>query len=77
MNTDLTEKQAQVLRFISENSHLYGPTVREIARAFSIRSPNGVICHLDALEKKGRIERTPNSVRGIKVVRGLEVLDAQ
>ena len=67
---NLTQRQAEVLAFISANSHLYGPTVREIAAAFSIRSPNGVICHLEALERKGRIRRTPNAVRGIEVIHG-------
>ena len=65
----MTERQAQVLEFIRQNSGLYGPTVREIALALSIRSPNGVVCHLKALEKKGLIRRTPHSSRGIEVVR--------
>jgi repressor LexA len=46
---------------------LYSPTVREIARAMSIKSPNGVVVHLEALEKKGWIRRRPNSSRGIEV----------
>ena len=31
----------------------YGPTVREIGREFGIKSPNGVMCHLRALEARG------------------------
>ena len=65
----MTARQEQVLEFIRQNSGLYGPTVREIALAFSIRSPNGVVCHLKALERKGLIKRTPHSSRGIEVVR--------
>ena len=38
----------------------YGPTVREIGTAFKIRSPNGVVCHLKALELKGYITRGRN-----------------
>lgn len=64
----MTPRQEQVLEFIRQNSG-YSPTVREIALALSIRSPNGVVCHLKALEKKGLIRRTPNSSRGIEVVR--------
>jgi repressor LexA len=64
----MTERQAEVLAFIRQNSGLYGPTVREIALALSIRSPNGVVCHLKALEKKGLIKRTPHSSRGIEVL---------
>lgn len=73
MTTDtipkLTAKQAQVLDFIKANSGLYGPAVREIAAAFGIKSPNGVVCHLKALERKGFVRRTPGIARGIEVVR--------
>jgi repressor LexA len=64
----MTERQAEVLEFIRANSGLYGPTVREIAAAFQIASPNGVVCHLKALERKGFIRRTPRSSRGIEVL---------
>jgi len=65
----LTPKQAAVLAWIQANSGYYSPTVREIARQFGIASPNGVACHLDALERKGFIRRTPGIARGIEVVR--------
>jgi repressor LexA len=45
----------------------YGPTVREIGEEFEIRSPNGVMCHLKALEKKGLIIREPNMSRAIQL----------
>ena len=63
----LTARQKQAYDFITANMELYSPTVREIARAMSIKSPNGVIVHLEALEKKGWITRRPNSTRGIEV----------
>ena len=64
----LTPRQAEALAFIRENCHLYGPTVREIAAAMGIKSPNGVACHLKALEKKGVIERRPGIARGLVAV---------
>jgi repressor LexA len=64
----LTARQAEVLEFIKANSGMYGPAVREIAIAFGIRSPNGVVAHLRALEKKGYIRRRPKVTRGIEVV---------
>lgn len=64
----LTDKQRQVLEFIRANSGMYGPAVREIAAAFGIKSPNGVSCHLRALEKKGWLKRRPGIARGIEVV---------
>ena len=63
----LTDRQQEVLDFITANSHLYGPTVREIAAWLGIASPNGVFRHLAALEKKGAIVRHPKRARGIEV----------
>lgn len=65
----LTAKQKAVYKFIREKirSRGYGPTVREIGTQFKIRSPNGVMCHLRALEKKGLITREPNMSRAIQL----------
>jgi repressor LexA len=65
--TTVTARQAEVLAFIAANSAYYGPTVREIAAQFGIKSPHGVTCHLRALEKKGLIRRTPGKHRGIEL----------
>ncbi|QDU62324.1 LexA repressor [Planctomycetes bacterium Pan216] len=66
----LTQRQQEVYDLIAEKirSRGYGPTVREIATVFSIKSPNGVMCHLQALEKKGLIKREPNMSRAISLV---------
>ena len=66
----LTSRQKEVYDFISEKIHGrgYGPTVREIGDHFEIRSPNGVVCHLKALEKKGLISREPNRSRAIQLL---------
>jgi repressor LexA len=63
----LTERQREVYEFIREKIRArgYGPTVREIGAHFKISSPNGVMCHLKALEKKGLIHREPNMSRAI------------
>ncbi|MEM8734767.1 MAG: transcriptional repressor LexA, partial [Planctomycetota bacterium] len=50
----------------------YGPTVREIGEHMNIRSPNGVMCHLKALEKKGMITRKANKSRAIELTESLE-----
>ncbi|MEM9352662.1 MAG: transcriptional repressor LexA [Planctomycetota bacterium] len=65
----LTRRQKEVLDFIHgliENRG-YGPTVREIGDNFGIASPNGVMCHLKALEKKGFITREANMSRAIQL----------
>jgi repressor LexA len=50
----------------------YGPTVREIGEAFAIKSPNGVMCHLKALERKGLITRSPNKSRAIELTQSAD-----
>jgi repressor LexA len=65
----LTQRQREVYEFIREKIRHrgYGPTVREIGTEFKISSPNGVMCHLKALEKKGLIIREPNMSRAIQL----------
>ncbi len=67
----LTDRQKAVYEFIREKiqNRGYGPTVREIGEDFGISSPNGVMCHLRALEKKGLIKRSPNKSRAIELTR--------
>jgi repressor LexA len=66
----LTNRQKDIYEFIRDKieSRGYGPTVREIGEAFGIESPNGVMCHLKALEKKGLIIRQERSARAIQLV---------
>jgi repressor LexA len=63
----LTSRQASVFDFIKDRvqSRGYGPTVREIGEHFQISSPNGVMCHLRALEKKGLLTRVRKKDRAI------------
>lgn len=70
----LTERQREVYDFIHERirNRGYGPTVREIGLQFGISSPNGVMCHLKALEKKGLIRREPNMSRAIQLAADFE-----
>ena len=68
--SSLTERQREIYDFIRSKieSRGYGPTVREIGLAFNIKSPNGVMCHLKALEKKGLIKREGFSARAIQLI---------
>lgn len=63
----LTKRQRAVLEYIKKCIVDRGivPTIREICEALEIRSPNGVVCHLAALQRKGFIERKTNSSRAI------------
>ena len=65
----LTAKQRRIFEFIRDTiaERGYPPTVREIGDAFEIQSPNGVMCHLTALVKKGLITRKAQSARAIQL----------
>jgi repressor LexA len=65
----LTKRQSEIYEFIRDRIEQrgYGPTVREIGSHFGIRSPNGVFCHLQAIEKKGRITRNKYKSRTIQL----------
>ena len=69
MNRFLTDRQQNVYDFIRDKivNRGYGPTVREIGEKMDISSPNGVMCHLKALEKKGMIKRDANKSRAIEL----------
>jgi repressor LexA len=69
--SSLTERQEVVFEVILESIRERGvpPTIREIAKETDISSPNGVMCHVRALEQKGMIVRARNATRGIRVVR--------
>ena len=68
--TTLTRRQREILEFINRKIETRGfpPTIRDIGGAFEIKSPNGVMCHLKALEKKGLIVREGRSARAIQLV---------
>lgn len=67
MAKGLTPRQEAILQFVVEytNRAGYPPSIREIGTQFNIGSLRGVTVHLDALERKGYIERanTPRSIR--------------
>src|SRR5438552_11470393 len=69
-HTQLTQRQKDIYEFIRQKieGRGYGPTVREIGLGFDIKSPNGVMCHLKALEKKGLIKREGHAARAIQLV---------
>ena len=67
---ELTKRQAEILAFIRQHIDANGfpPTVREICRAFAIRSTNGVADHLKSLERKGHLERGNLKSRALRPI---------
>lgn len=65
----LTSRQREIYEYICGRIEIrgYPPSIREIGDAFAIKSPNGVMCHLRALEKKGLIKRHEKNARAIQI----------
>jgi repressor LexA len=68
--SQLTDRQQQVLRFISDFTRRtgYPPTVREIAAELQLSSPSTVHVHLANLERLGLIRRDPSKPRALELV---------
>jgi len=69
MSEPLTERQTEILRLIKDLTEVSGfpPTRAEIAERMGFRSVNAAEQHLRALERKGALEITAGSSRGIKI----------
>ena len=65
----LTQRQRQVLEIIRRHLAEQGapPTIRELREGLSLNSLRGVTVHLDALVRKGYIERS-RQARGIRLL---------
>jgi repressor LexA len=70
MKETLTDRQKDILAFIQQfkNESGYPPTLREIGKKFGISSTFGVKRHLDALIKKGYLNKENFASRGISVI---------
>ena len=66
----LTTKQALILKYIVSyiDEWSYAPTSKDIQKAFGFQSANGAYEHLNWIEKKGYIKRTPGIARSIVVL---------
>lgn len=65
----ITPRQKEVLDFIVDylERNGYPPTLREIGRHLGVNGTLGVMKHLDALERKGFIRKSPGNSRGITI----------
>jgi repressor LexA len=70
MRTDLTEKQARVLAFITQGirDQGYPPTFQELAQELHLTEKNARDYVL-VLERKGYLRRQPNVARGITLMK--------
>lgn len=66
---ELTDQQAKVLRFITNEIEVNGapPTYRAIAKHFRFASTRAAQDHVAALIRKGHLERKPGISRGLRL----------
>ncbi len=72
----LTIRQKEILEYLGVHTRDFGypPTVREICRATGLKSPRSVSQHLQALERKGYIQRGRDKSRAIRFLHRPESL---
>lgn len=67
---ELTERQAQLHAYLCERWN-DPPSLEEMAAHMGVANRTGVVCHLDALARKGYISKPDDSrSRGIKLLIG-------
>ncbi len=70
MDRRLTDKQRDVLRYISEYSETNScsPSYVEIGESMGGISAPAALAHVKSLERKGYVRRNPHQTRGIEVI---------
>jgi repressor LexA len=73
MAKDLSDRQQKMLEFIEEfiGEHHFPPSIREIGTRVGITSTSVVKYNLDALERRGLIERDREISRGLRLAETL------
>ena len=66
---DLTPRQKEIFDYIVRSLREEGviPSIREMCSAFGFASTNAINTHLEALAKKGYINRRPGTARNIEI----------
>jgi repressor LexA len=79
VSVSLSERQERILAFIRQfgDEHGFPPTIREIGKAVGISSTSVVKYNLERLEEKGRLERSDEISRGLRLKDGPPVIAAE
>src|SRR3989338_966495 len=72
----LYQRQREIYEFIKQHIQQVGtsPTLKQIAKAMNLRSLATVSEHLDALERKGLIERVFGEAKGIRILQNTNAI---
>lgn len=65
----ITDRQAEILAYIAEQTRPMSPTYREICQRFRLKSTNAVVEVVNVLERKGYVRRLAE-----RTARNIEVL---
>jgi repressor LexA len=78
MADSLTSTQTKVLSFVEQSTAQNGhpPTMKEVSLHFGWSSTSTAQQHLEALQRKGRLDRTPKSPRSLRVTKPLRKVAA-
>jgi repressor LexA len=76
-NTTPADKQREVLNLISDAIAQNGrpPTYRDLAKALGVKAVGTIQDHVQALIKKGYLERDPHSARGLRLTHSAYKVD--
>ena len=79
MSMSLSERQERILAFIRQfrDEHGFPPTIREIGKAVGISSTSVVKYNLERLEEKGKLERSDEISRGLRLKDGPPMIAAE
>jgi repressor LexA len=77
VNDELTDRQARILEYIRyvSRTRSYPPSVREIGEAVGLSSSSTVHNHLNQLERRGLIRRSPSKSRTVEPVEDSRIED--
>lgn len=75
-DTNLTPKQLRILTFIRDfrRARAYSPTLQELADEFQV-SKVTVFEHVEALQRKGYLDRVPHKARSLRLSKGIDFPD--
>lgn len=74
----ITPRQREILAWVASfiEAHGFSPKYRDGCAAFGFKSPNGFVCHIAPLRKRGLLTWVDNSPRTLRVTpEGEEVLN--
>lgn len=64
----VTKRQMEIYQWICDYvaTHGYSPTVREGCKHFKFASPQGIVCHLRSLRRRGMIDWIDGKARTLR-----------